>query len=174
MSTVFKGENFSVKIYSRELRAVRQQFEVAVRPKIALCIPISKEGELVFINQFRVAMNTIVLEFPAGRIEAGENPEHAIRREMMEEIGFRLNSVHALGTLFTAPHFSDEVVMVFIGTGEIVTTPSPTPKEDLREIVNMTLSSVDKYIADGRLIDSKSIAALALAQAQGYQFGVTK
>jgi ADP-ribose pyrophosphatase len=173
MSTVFKGENFSVKIYSRELRAVRQQFEVAVRPRIALCIPISKEGELIFLNQFRVAMNKVVLEFPAGRIEAGENPEHAIRREMVEEIGFRLDSVHLLGTLLTAPHFSDEVVMVFTGKGEIVTTPAPTPKEDLREIVTLTLSSVDKYIAEGRLIDSKSIAALALARAQGSQFGVS-
>lgn len=174
MSTVFKGENFSVKIYTRDLRAVRQQFEVAVRPRIALCIPISKEGKLVFINQFRVAMNKVVLEFPAGRIEAGENPEHAIRREMVEEIGFRLDSLHLIGTLLTAPHFSDEVVMVFTGNGEIVSTPKPTPKEDLRDIVTMEPSSVDKFIAEGDLVDSKSISALTLARTQGYQFGVTK
>jgi len=172
MTIVFEGENFSVHVLSRMVREERQQFEVAVRPRIALCIPISKEGKLIFINQFRVAMNQVILEFPAGRIDAGENPEHAISREMAEEIGFRLDSIHFLGTLLTAPHFSDEVVEIFFGKGEIISTPTPTPKEDLREIVTMTLSSVEKYIGKGRLIDSKSIAALALARAQGFQFGV--
>ena len=172
MSTVFKGDNFSVQVFSREVRAVSQQFEVVVRPRVALCIPVLNNGRLVFINQFRPAMNKVILEFPAGRIETGENSEQAIRREMREEIGFQVDSIQLIGTLLTAPHFSDEVVMVFTAKGEIVSVPAPTPKEDLRDVVTMTPSSVDKSIAEGSLIDSKSIAALALARAHNPQLGV--
>jgi ADP-ribose pyrophosphatase len=172
-NVVFEGENFSVRILSREVRSVQQQFEVAVRPRVALCIPMTLDGQLILIRQFRPAMNRVTLEFPAGRVKQDEDPEHAARREILEEIGFRADSIRQLGSLLSAPHFSDEVVDVFIAIGGIASTPTPTPKEDLRDVIIIPPTAIDQSIAEGRLIDSKSIAAHALARIHSPVFGVT-
>ena len=88
MSTPFEGDSLSVRIVSRSIRSVLQNFEVVVRPQIALCIPVTDDGNLLLIRQYRVAVNNVILEFPAGRIEVGEDSERAATRELLEEIGF--------------------------------------------------------------------------------------
>lgn len=167
----FEGENFSVRIVYREVRSVRQRFEVVVRPQVALCIPVTENGEVVLIRQHRIAINDVILEFPAGRVSKGEDPEDAVRRELVEEAGFVVDRIEQIGTFFTAPHFSDEKVSVFVANGNIIAAPTPTPKEDFRQAIRLPPTEINKLIADGRMIDSKSISAYALAHARGAQFG---
>jgi ADP-ribose pyrophosphatase len=173
MRVEFKGDNFSVSIVSRQVRSVWQNFEVVIRPEIALCIPIDSTGQILLVRQFRAAVNSVVLEFPAGRVSPAEDPEQAAQRELIEEIGFRARTVDKLGTFLTAPHFSDELVNVYVTRGDIVTLPAPTPKEDFREIVSVRLSEIDRLIKEGSLCDAKSITAHAMARLSGGHLGTS-
>jgi ADP-ribose pyrophosphatase len=172
MDLVFDCEAFSVRRVSREVRSVRQDYEIVVRPQVALSIPITSDGHLVLVRQFRAGADGFILEFPAGRLTQNEDPEHAARRELLEETGFRVDTMHRIGTLLTAPHFSDESIVVFVAAGEIAADPTPTPKEDLR-VIELPPPGVAELIANGHIIDCKTIAAHALARSGGAHFGVT-
>ena len=164
MKIVFSGQNFSTAIIDRDIRGVSQNFEVVVRPRITLCIPVTADRKMVLIREHRVAVDMIVMEFPAGRLEPNEDSETAIRRELLEKTGFRATELAKLGTLLTAPHFCNESMDVFIAKGAVSLAPTPTEREDLREIVQIPASAVEDLIRDGQLTDAKSIAAFALAQ----------
>ncbi len=173
MRIVFEGDNFSVGVLLREIRTVTQAFEIVLRPEIALCVPITPDGQLVLLRQYRAAVDEVVLEFPAGRLCQGEDAESAIRRELLEETGFRVDKLHKVGAFLTAPHFSDERVTVFVAQGEISSLPTPTSKEDLREVMAVFPSTISQLIIEGQMLDAKSITAHAFARARGTHFGVT-
>lgn len=172
MGIVFESDTFSVRLVSHEIRSVRQEFAVVARPRVSLCIPVTSEGKVVLISQYRAAVDRVLVEFPAGRLSEGEHPEDAARRELLEESGFEVKNLTFVGALFTAPHFSDELVNVFMANGEISVAPTPTSKEDLRQVIQVKGTELDNLIADGTIVDSKSIAAHALVRIRGLQIGV--
>lgn len=172
MGLAFEGNNFSVRVVSREVRSVLQEYEIAVRPAIALGLPITPRGQVLLVSQYRAATGGMTLEFPAGSIRSNEDPEDAVRRELMEEAGFVASGIVRLGSFLTAPHFSDEVVTVFAAEGEIASSPTPTSKEDLQGVIEMSPEGLRGLIEDGRLADSKSLAAYMIASTRGSLFGV--
>jgi len=163
MSNAFEGDSLSVRVVWREVRSVRQRFEIVTRPEVALAIPILADGRLVLIRQHRPAIDRLLLEFPAGRLEPRENAATAVRRELLEEAGFNASEVRELGWFLTAPHFSTEVVHVFAVYGQIDRQPAPTEKEELLQVEILQVSDVQKMIRTGQLVDSKSVAAFMVA-----------
>lgn len=171
MELAFDGDSFGVRIGWREVRSVRQSFEMVVRPRVALCIPVAPDGGVLLVRQHRAPIDAVTLEFPAGRQEEGECAEGTARRELLEEAGFSANVLVELGLLLTAPHFSNELVTVYLAKGQVVSPPSPTSGEDLRDVVTMKPSSIRQLIASGMLLDAKTIAAFALALSCGHFLG---
>ena len=168
-SYAFRGENFSVKITTRNIRSRLQQFEVVERPKIVMALPMALDGKaLFFVRQQRVAVNQITIELPAGRVDEEENSEHAIRRELLEEIGFSSTVVEYVGNISTAPHFCDEKIQLFIAKGSIVKEPKPTSKESNLDVIRVECSTLLSKMKAGFLTDAKSLAALSLAMANNY------
>ncbi len=167
MSTVYKGESLSVRVEERLTRSQTQRYEVVVRPEVSLCIPITREGRIVVIRQYRAATDEFVLEFPAGRLEVNEAAEMAAVRELKEETGFDAHRLEKIGKLLTAPHFSNEKVHLFLAWGTITESPSPTPREDIAEVMLLDAQALQRKIVDGALVDAKSLAAFAIALASG-------
>jgi len=162
----FDGENFRVRIVSRAVREVQQNFEIVQRPLIALCIPYTRDGQVLLLSQYRAAIDDTSLEFPAGRVTSTEDSRSAVRRELLEEIGFVTDSIEHVGSLQTAPHFSDERVDVFVAKGHVTQPPTPTAKEDAIKVVIVPKRVIYDLIRDGRLVDAKSIAAFSQAAAR--------
>jgi len=167
MSTVYKGESLSVRVEERLTRLQTQRYEVVVRPEVSLCIPITREGRVVVIRQYRAGIDEVVLEFPAGRLELNEAAEIAAERELKEEAGFHTDRLEKIGSILTAPHFSNEKVHVFLAWGMIAESPSPTPREDIAEVMMLDTPDLQRNIADGAFIDAKSLAAFAIVLASG-------
>jgi ADP-ribose pyrophosphatase len=169
MDNLFECENFSVRRVNLQIRSVWQQFEIVTRPEVVLCIPRTQDGDILLVRQLRASVNEEVLEFPAGRVEPGEAIEDAARRELQEEIGFSVRTLNRVGRFLTAVHFSDETITVFVADGEIVSPASPTPKEDLRQVIKIAVNSISELIASGKVVDAKTIAAYALVEAKGIE-----
>ncbi len=91
--------------------------EVIRHPGAVCVLPITEEGNVIFVNQFRYALNKVTLEVPAGKLEPNEDPLKAGLRELSEETGLSAEKVDYLGALYTTPALIDEVIHMYIARG---------------------------------------------------------
>ena len=106
MSIVYRGRAFSVETGRRRFPDGQERDVEIVRhaPSVVL-IPIEDDGRVVIVRQYRAPLDRELWEFPAGRLNDGESPEDAARRECEEEIGYVPRRLERLRSLFPAPGF---------------------------------------------------------------------
>lgn len=163
--TVFEGKIIRVavgefvtpsgKTVTREL--VRHPGAVAVVPIL--------DDHVVMVRQYRAAIGDDLLEIPAGKRDvADEPPELTAEREVMEEVGLRPKSLELLARFYNSAGFCDEFCYVYLATEFEESAIEAHGEEEQHMIVErIPLDNVYAMIADGRLVDSKSIIGLTLA-----------
>jgi ADP-ribose pyrophosphatase len=140
--------------------------QVVKHPGAVVIIPQLEDGRLLLIEQYRFAVGETLLEFPAGTLEPDEAPLDCARRELLEEAGYRADHWRALGSLYPSPGYCDEKQSLFVATG-LVPEHAARDEDEIIEVKRLTLQEVERAIADGALVDAKSIAAYARAKLQG-------
>jgi ADP-ribose pyrophosphatase len=134
-------------------------------PGGALAVPVTAEGKLVLVRQYRFAANGRILEFPAGTLEPDESPEVTIRREIEEETGYRAQKWRSLGQFLLAPGYSDEIIYAFLAEElELLETPPAQDEDEDIETVLFTPLELEAAIYAGEPIDAKSISSYFLAK----------
>ncbi len=112
---LFKGKVFDLKVdeieYDSGNKGIR---EVAVHPGGAVVVPLTDEGKLVMVTQFRYPFQTTLLEFPAGKLDMDENPLNCAVRELEEETGYKAAKVNKLGKIYTAPGYCTETLHIYV------------------------------------------------------------
>ncbi|WP_310487634.1 NUDIX hydrolase [Chamaesiphon sp. VAR_69_metabat_338] len=162
----YQGRKFSFHVDRIELpNGVIGEWESIRHPGGALAVPITPEGKLVLVKQYRFPTQGRILEFPAGTLEVGEDPAETIAREIEEETGYRAGKWQKLGEFFLAPGYCDEIIYAFLAQDleKLAVQPAGDADEDI-EIVLMTPAEFETAIAAGEPIDAKSIAAYFLAR----------
>ncbi len=103
MAIVYRSRVFSVEETRRRFPNGQEHDIVVVRhsPSVVL-IPIETDGRLILIRQYRASVDRELWEFPAGRVDEGESPEAAARRECEEEIGRVPADVERVGAFYPA------------------------------------------------------------------------
>lgn len=122
-------------------------------------IPVTKEGKLVLVRQYRYPARVELLEIPAGRIEIGEEPDHAAIRELSEETGYKVNRLEKLSEFFPAVGFATESMHLYYA--EVEPESGQHPDED--EFVQVKLADIvdlPQMVKDGKLRDAKTVAAV--------------
>jgi ADP-ribose pyrophosphatase len=121
--------------------------------------------EIVLVKQHRHAVDSDLWEVPAGMIERGEPPIETARRELIEETGYRAESLRFLWSIFTTPGFCNERIHFFVAEG---LTPGESQPEDDEEFELRTWSLDDAWalVERDELRDAKTQVALAWARAQ--------
>jgi ADP-ribose pyrophosphatase len=118
----------------------------------------------VCVEQYRPAVQRILLEVPAGRPKPGEDPEQTGRRELLEETGCEPTEMVHLTRFYNAPCFCDGVSEVFVTRVRFANEAS-LPAEDLPTHVRLIdLDDVEYLIRQGAIVDAKTIIALLLAR----------
>ncbi len=137
--------------------------EIVEHPGSVVLIPITDDGKVLLIRQYRLAAGRFLLEASAGTREAGENPEVTAHRELQEEVGYRAGRLIPIGGSWVAPGYSTEYSHIFIAT-EL--EPAQLPADDGEDIVveEFEFDDLHQLIANGELEDQMSIAALLSAQ----------
>lgn len=127
----------------------------------------SSQGCFVLVRQLRAALlrhdEPWLLEIVAGMIDEGETPEEAGRREVEEEIGYRLDSLTPLGSLYASPGVIAEKVWLFfaeVDGSRRVNEGGGTDPDEYVEIVNLPIGEAYDALADGELRDAKTQIAL--------------
>ncbi len=114
---------------------------------------------LLMVRQFRQGIGKITLEFPAGLVEAGEDPREAAVRELAEETGYWARSLHQIGHVAPNPAFMNNWCTTFCAEGLTAGSQRLDPLEEL-EVQEVTLPKLQAGIGSGELINSMTIAAL--------------
>jgi ADP-ribose pyrophosphatase len=125
-------------------------------------IPITNNGEIVLIKQYRHAVDQYLIEIPAGKIENEENPTEAAKRELEEETGYR-GELTPLTQCYLAPGYDTEMMYLFIAK-DICKAGNFLLKDDDENISNMIVKLDDAlcYCLNGSIRDCKTITAILL------------
>ncbi len=120
-------------------------------------------SDVILVRQYRVAVETELLEIPAGKLDrADEKPEDAARRELVEELGYTAEHLTSLGTLLPSPGYTDEVIHLFVATGIVAETDRrPDGAEERHaESIRLGLEEARSMIGSGVITDAKTQIAL--------------
>ncbi len=137
------------------------EFGVIRHPGAALAVPITKNGEVIILRQYRFACSRRILEFPAGTLEEGESPLESIKREVQEESGYSAARWDNLGEMIPCPGYSDEKIHIFLARDltKLEKKPEGDADEDI-EVLKMSTEKFNEIIASGsESLDGKSITA---------------
>lgn len=122
-------------------------------------LALSEDNEIFMVNQYRYPYSEVLTEIPAGKLEKGEDPLEAGKRELMEETGLRAENYRSLGKLYPTPGYCAEIIHMYLATGLSYGECCPDEDEFL-SVVKMPLSEVVKMVVDGRIKDAKTQAAV--------------
>ena len=162
----YRGRRFNFDVNRLRLpNGSEGEWECIRHPGGAVAIPVTADGQLVLVRQYRFAVRGRLLEFPAGTVEPNEDPAQTVEREIQEETGYRAKEWKNLGQFFLAPGYSDETIYVYLARDleKLETPPQQDADEDM-ETVLMTPSQLEDAIRAGEPVDAKSIACLVLAR----------
>ena len=159
---IFEGKILSVRVDTVELPQGRTSTREIVEhgPAVAI-VPLDDNMNVLLVRQYRKAVDQVLLEVPAGRMEDGEEPEACARRELEEETGYSANRWERLGRFFTTPGFSDEEMHTFLAT-ELTPGESHPDEDEVIEPVMVPLASIRELIEKGEVRDAKTITSLLL------------
>lgn len=160
---VFSGRLLRVEVDRVRLpgggEAVR---EVVRHPGAAVVVPILPDGRVLLVRQFRYAAGEALLELPAGTRNGDEDPDACAARELAEETGWRAGELQYLGSFYTAPGFSDELIHCYVALHLIPAQGVSRDSDEELECVAVTLSHAHTLIACGDIRDAKTLAGLFL------------
>ncbi len=157
---MFRGRVFDVRrdlvIEPGKIKAVR---DVVVHSGSVVLLPVFPDGKILMVRQYRHAVGRSLWELVAGRIEPGEAPLAAARRELKEEAGYEVDRCVRLLTFFPTPGFVSERMVLYRLEG---LRPGRTAPESDERILSrkFSLPQLLRMIRRGTIADGKSIAGI--------------
>lgn len=113
--TVFKGGFLKVNLVEVELPNKKIAYRDVVRhPGAVAILTLNENNEVLLEYQYRTAIDEIIMEIPAGKLEKGEDIKEAALRELKEETGLYANKIEYLGKTLVAAGYSDEIIHIYL------------------------------------------------------------
>ena len=160
---VFDGVVVKLFVDEVELPNGKKSVREIVRHPGAVCVvPVTDQGEVIMVRQFRYAFGQTLLEIPAGKLEPGEDPLKAALRELEEETGTVAEKIEHIGELYTTVAILDEKIQMYLATGLSYKNAHPDEDEFL-EVEKISLNALVDMVMNGEIRDSKTQVALLKA-----------
>ena len=118
-----------------------------------------REPHVLLERQYRHAANSYLWELPAGRIDPGEKPLPAAKRELLEETGYTATRWKRILTFYASPGFVAETMSVYLATGLRAGTAQPEDDERI-QLRMLPLSAALRMVLNGTIRDAKTISSI--------------
>ncbi len=165
--TLFQGKVVTLRVDEVKLDSgFRTEREVIDHAPAVAMIALTDEGRILLVRQYRYPVGKAILEIPAGLVEEGEDLQKAARRELMEEVGFDAGCLERIGSFYSSPGFSNEIIHLFLATRLRPCRLKADDDEDLR-VLALTIDEFARALQEEGIMDSKTMAALWWLQARG-------
>ena len=162
---VYEGKLLHVYRDDVEIGGRNTWREVVLHPGACAVIPVTEDGCVLFVRQYRYAVEEALLEIPAGKIDPGEAPETCAARELTEETGFRSDHLRKLGSVFTTPGFCNETIHLYLAD-RLIPAHQHLDEDEYLDVVKLPIADVKRRIAAGEIHDAKTLAAFAIAMGE--------
>ena len=133
-------------------------------------IGLTDDGKVPLVRQFRYPYKEMIFEIPAGKLEKGEEPFEAGKREFKEEVGAVAENYFSLGELYPTPGYTNEIIRLYGATG-LHFEEQNLDDDEFLQVVYMPLDELVERVMSGEIKDAKTVAAAlklaALRQAKG-------
>lgn len=156
--TVYDGKIITVLKDDVEVADGHKSFREVVKHSGGVVILAIHEDKILFVKQFRYPMKEVLLELPAGKLEKGENPFLAAKRELEEETGYCADKWTDLGFVYTSPGYSDEKLYLYKAENLHFTQCHPDEGEILQPL-EIKIDDAVKMINNGEINDAKTLCA---------------
>jgi ADP-ribose pyrophosphatase len=160
--TVYRGA--IVELHRDDVRlpnGEHVEFEIVRHPGGAAVVALDAQGRICLIRQYRHALQQWLWELPAGKLDDGEPPQTAARRELLEEAGISAEHWRTLGRMASSPGIYDEIVWLYLASG--LTHGEATPEAgEVFSVHWVDLDVARGWIRAGLIIDAKTSIALSL------------
>lgn len=164
---VYDGKFIKVIRDDVELSDGHKTFREVVKHPGGVVVVAQKDAKtILMVKQYRYPIKQVSLELPAGRLELGENPDDAIKRELEEETGYIAKTWKSLGFIYTTPGICDEKLYLYHATDLEFIKQKPDDGEII-ECFEYNLDEVFDMIKNGEINDSKTICAIFRAFSKG-------
>ncbi|MGL5416957.1 MAG: NUDIX domain-containing protein [Clostridium sp.] len=132
--------------------------DIIRHPGASAILPFIDEETVILVKQFRTALNKILIEIPAGKLEKDEDPFICAKRELEEETGYKSDNIEYLGTIATGAGFTDELINIYKATN-LYEGIKEGDEDEFIDVVKVNIKEVRKMIKDGDIVDAKTISA---------------
>lgn len=150
------------KVYLRLPDGRERDYDLVNHKDAVTLLPIDASGNVYFVSQFRVGAEKVMLELPAGVMDAGEMPEVSARRELREETGMDCAELIPLGGFYMAAGYTTEYMHVFLAAG-LVESPLQQDDDEFLELSRIPLRKCIELIHNGGIQDGKTLSAFMMA-----------
>lgn len=156
---VYSGKILSVKLSTVELPDQKYSKREIVLHDNAVAVVAIHDDKILLVKQYRISVDKIIYEVPAGMIEHDENPKDAALRELEEETGYRAKNIEYLTEFYSTPGFCTEKLSIFYAKDLEFVGQNLDEGENL-EVVEMPLEEAMSMIESGEIMDGKTISSI--------------
>jgi ADP-ribose pyrophosphatase len=167
--TVYRGKILNLRRDTALLPNGNHAAREVVEHSGGVCVlPITADGDVVMVRQFRYPFMDTVLEIPAGKLEPGEDPHDCGLRELFEETGYKVEKLGFLGKLYPTPAYCTEVIHMYVASGlcEDTNTGNRLDEDEFLEVVKLPFAQVIDMILRNEISDAKTQLAVLKFQVE--------
>lgn len=130
--------------------------EYIKHPGAVVILPLLDDGTVLLERQFRYPLDRVFIEFPAGKIDAGEDALACAKRELLEETGYTASDWQFVCTIHNAIAYSDEHLELFVARG-LVAGQSQLDEGEFLETFSASVAQMLEWVRNGAITDVKTI-----------------
>lgn len=161
---VFDGNILGVDV----LKVLQPDGKQATREVIrhdggAAIVPISDNGEIYMVRQYRKPVETQLLEIPAGKLDKGEKPIVCASRELKEETGLEAKNMKHLIDLHCAPGYSSEKIYIYVAT-DLIEGEACADEGEFISTEKHPINDLVKMVVNKEITDAKTVVGILLAE----------
>lgn len=133
--------------------------EYIKHPGAVVILPLLDDGTVLMERQFRYPLDRVFIEFPAGKIDAGEDTLACAKRELEEETGYTASEWQFVSTIHNAIAYSDEHLELYLARG-LTAGPAKLDDGEFLETFTATIDDLLSWVRDGRITDVKTVIGI--------------
>jgi ADP-ribose pyrophosphatase len=137
--------------------------EYIVHPGAVMIIAQDEHGRLVLERQYRYPVQSVMIEFPAGKLDAGEGPLACAQRELLEETGYAAREWARAGLMHPVISYSTEFIEIWFARG-LSSGARQLDAGEFLDVFTATPAELQGWCASGQVTDAKTLAGMLWLQ----------